>query len=394
MKQIKTLTFYSFIVYSSILIFIGLFISSPVPIFLSLPFIWLMFFSELLPFKKIRVKREIEEKRFIEGDKIKIKYEIEGSGYYRIYDELDSIRGFLKEKKKEEKDRILKRFGILKIREMHIESEDFLGMKKYEEIKKEEKDIKIYPKIEYVRRFRINPRRTRSLLGDYPSRRKGIGTEFTDIREYQSGDSMRWINWKATARKDKIMVNEFESERTGDTVIVLDVRRFYKGEKEYEELLNHSVRAAAMLATYLSRTKNRVGFVFLGNSVDWIYPNYGKRAMYLILERLLTARSKKISRLPFEYGKFIVSRFFPPNSFIIIVSPLLSWDIDEAIVELLAKKYDVLIISPTIIGTKNDIASKILRSERDVRLRRLRMYSRVIDWNIEYPLSKMLMVMK
>ncbi len=390
----KTLTFYSFTVYSSILIFLGLFLFSPIPIFLSLPFIWLIFFSEILPFRKIKVKREMEEKRFIEGDNIKIKYEIEGTGYCHIKDDLDEIKGFLREKENIEKKKSLERFGILKIRRMYIESEDFLGMKKYEEMKKEDRDIKIYPKIEYVRRFRIKPRRTRSLLGDYPSKRKGIGTEFTDIREYHSGDSIRWVNWKATARKDKIMVNEFESERTGDTVIVLDVRRFYKGEEEYEKLLNYSVRAAAMLATYLSRTKNRVGFVLLGNSVDWIYPNYGKRAMYLILERLLTTRSKKISRLPFEYGKFIVSRFFPPNSFIIIISSLLSWDIDEAIVELLARNYDVLIISPTIIGEKDDLASKILRTERDVRLRRLRMYSRVIDWNIEYPLSKMLMVMK
>ena len=385
----------AFITYVAIFLALGLILKSPVPVFIAIPFLWIIFFGEFSRFKPLKVYRKIEkEKRFVEGDILSVNYSLDGFGYYRVEDELSTIKGIIRGKVKENKKKELKRFGFLKLREMKIISEDFSGMWEFKEKKKTREGIKVYPRVEYVRKFRIKPRRTRSLLGDYPSRRKGIGTEFTDIREYEVGDPMRRINWKASARKDTLMVNEYESERTGDAVILLDVRRFYKGEEEYEILLEHSVRAAATLVTYLSRTKNRVGLVLLGETVDWVYPAYGKRALLLILERLLRTRSKKMSRVPFEYAKFIVSRFFPPNSFVIVISPLLSWDVDEAIVELLAKKYDVLIISPSIIGSSEDLATKILRTEREVRLRRLRIYARVVDWDIKYPLTKTLMVVK
>ncbi len=390
----RTLTYRAFITYIAIFISLGLILKSPVPIFIALPFLWIILFGEFSGFKVPKVKRKMEIKRFVEGDKLNSLYEISGTGYYLVRDELATIKGVIRRKEKVRKNVKLERFGLIKLRKIRVLGEDFSGLYGSEEIIQTKEDLHVYPKIEYVRKFRIKPRKTRSLLGDYPSRRKGMGTEFADIREYQVGDPMRWINWKATGRMNRMMVNEFESERTGDTVILLDVRRFYKGEEEYEILLEYSVRAAATLATYLSRTKNRVGLVLLGETVDWIYPTYGKRALFLILERLLTTRSEKMSKIPFEYAKFIVSRFFPPNSFVIVISPLLSWDVDEAIVELLAKKYDVLIISPSIIGSRDDLATKILRTERDVRLRRLRIYARVIDWNIEYPLTKVLMVVK
>ena len=391
----RTSTYRAFITYIAIFVALGLILKSPVPVFIAIPFLWIIFFGEFSGFKAPNISRKIEkEKRFVEGDTLSVHYFVDGFGYYRVEDDISTIKGVVRGKLKDDVKKGLRRFGLLKLRDIRTIAEDFSGMWKYEEERKVRDGIKVYPRVEYVRKFRIKPRRTRSLLGDYPSRRKGVGTEFTDIREYQVGDPMRRINWKASARKDTLMVNEYESERTGDAVILLDVRRFYKGEEEYEVLLEHSVRAAATLVTYLSRTKNRVGLVLLGETVDWIYPTYGKRALLLILERLLKTRSKKMSRIPFEYAKFIVSRFFPPNSFVIVISPLLSWDVDEAIVELLAKRYDVLIISPSIIGSSEDLATKILRTERDVRLRRLRIYARVVDWNIRYPLTKTLMVVK
>jgi len=390
----RTLQYYAFIIYFSLLILLGFVFISPLPVFLSIPFLWLIVFSEFRRKKEIGVKREFEEKRYVEGNTAEFKYEIKGEGYYHIKDALNELRGYCKNICLEKKKVRLYPFGKISFKKMEIYFEDFLGLQANYLEKEDEGELRIYPKIEYMRKLQIKPRKTRTLLGDYPSRRKGQGLEFMDIRDYQAGDEMKRINWKATARTDKLMVNEFESERTGDTVILLDVRRFYKGEEEYEKLLNASVRAAATIATYLSRTRSRVGLVVLGRTVDWIYPSYGKRAMYLILDRLLYVRSGSISRLSFDYGKFIVSRFFPPNSFVILISPLLSWDIDDAVVELLAKDYDILVISPTLMGDGENLATKLLRIEREVRIRRLRIYSRVIDWNIEYPLTSLLKVMR
>ncbi len=390
----RTLQYYAFIMYFALLLLLGFVFISPLPVFLSLPFLWLIIFSEFHRKRPVKARRIFEEKRYMEGNEAEFQYEIEGHGYYYLKDAVTELRGFCKNKCVEKRRVRFKKFGKIVFRKTEIYFEDFLGLVREHSEERDSGHINVYPKIEYMRKLQIKPRKTRTLLGDYPSRRKGRGLEFMDIRDYEPGDEMRRINWKATARANKLMVNEFESERTGDTVILLDVRRFYKGAEEYEKLLTASVRAAATIATYLSRTRSRVGLVVLGNTVDWIYPSYGKRAMYLILERLLYVRSESISRLPFDYGKFIVSRFFPPNSFVILISPLLSWDIDEAVVELLAKKYDILVISPTLIGEEEDLATRILRVEREVRIRRLRIYARVVDWDIRYPLTSVLKVMR
>ncbi len=390
----RTLHYYALTLYFALLLFVGIVLFSPLAMFLALPILWLIIFSEILPFKPVKFKRKFEERRFVEGNTTEFVYTLNGRGYYFLQDAINVLQGYCKDRCVVKKKVHLDKFGKIEFKEALLYSEDVLGIRSYGRKVRDRGELRIYPKIEYIRKLKIKPRKTRSILGDYPSRLKGPGMEFADIREYYPGDDMRWINWKATARRNELMVNEYESERTGDTVILLDVRRFMKGAEEYEKLLNASVRAAATLATYLSRTRSRVGFVVLGNTVDWIYPTYGKRAMYLILERLLYLRSEKISRLTFDYGKFIVSRFFPPNSFVILISPLLSWDIDDAIVELLAKGYDVLTISPTLIGHGEDMASEILRAEREVRLRRIRMFGRVVDWNIEYPLTSILKVMR
>jgi len=389
-----TKLFYAFLLYSVLLLFFGLLFQSPVPIFTAIPLLWIMLMAHLFRFEKVKCTRRYRSRRYVEGDVLVLHYKLKGFAYYKIKDALGEYSGFADDNARLKKRIELNEFGKIKLTHLNITSEDVGGMQVITTEARTKDEIKVYPKIEYVRKFSIHPRRTRSLLGDYHSRRKGLGMEFSDIRAYTPGDSMRWINWKATARKNTIMVNEYESERSGDAVILLDVRRFYKGTEEYSKILRYSVRAAATLVTYLSRTKNRVGFVLLGETVDWIYPTYGKRALYLVLEKLLLTKSKKMSHLPFEYAKFIVSRFFPPNSFVILISPLLSWDIDDAIVELMARRYDILVISPSLITENNDFATEILKSERDIRLRRLRLYSTVIDWNVEYPLTKILMVMR
>ncbi len=390
----RTLHFYAMVVYIASLAGIGALFKIPLAFIMAVPIVWLLVLSSIMPYKEHKVERKFPEERFVEGDACEFTYRITGNGYYSVSDEFNSLKGYCKDLCERKIRKKLAHFDLVNFKSIRIYSEDLLGMEYSPKNIHQPAELRIYPRIEYMRKFSIRPRKTRSLLGDYPSRRKGIGLEFADIREYYPGDSMRRINWKATARRNKLMVNEYESERTGDTVILLDVRRFFKSDEEYEKILEASVRAAATITTYLSKTKNRVGLVLLGNTVDWVYPTYGKRALYLILDRLLRVRSGKIARLPFEYGKFIVSRFFPPNSFVILISPLLAWDTDDAVVELLARGYDILVISPSMISDKNDFATRILRAEREVRLRRLRLYARVVDWNIEYPLTAVLKVMK
>src|SRR6058998_1180171 len=83
-------------------------------------------------------------------------------------------------------------------------------------------DAVVAPTMEDLRRTKLQPRRTRPWFGQVSSRQLGEGTDFWGVREYTAGDEVRRINWKASARLDRLYTNEYEGERSGDVVIVVD----------------------------------------------------------------------------------------------------------------------------------------------------------------------------
>src|SRR5439155_1167202 len=76
----------------------------------------------------------------------------------------------------------------------------------------------VAPAMEDLRRTKLQPRRTRPWYGQVASRQIGAGTDFWGVREYTAGDEVRRINWKASARLDRLFTNEYEGERSGDVV--------------------------------------------------------------------------------------------------------------------------------------------------------------------------------
>jgi hypothetical protein len=90
----------------------------------------------------------------------------------------------------------------------------------------------------------------------------GIGEEFFGVREYRRSDSMRFINWKSTARQGKLMVREFEAHASVTLVILLDGEKkkagFYKPLKNNYEYL---VKTAASICNYACGMYCRIIFI-------------------------------------------------------------------------------------------------------------------------------------
>jgi uncharacterized repeat protein (TIGR01451 family) len=88
-------------------------------------------------------------------------------------------------------------YGLTKVRAAAVET---LGLYRLEHDLPTDGQLFILPPVLRLRRVAIQPRRTRIFSGTIPARQGGSGVEFFDVREYQQGDSPRWINWRATAR--------------------------------------------------------------------------------------------------------------------------------------------------------------------------------------------------
>lgn len=252
----------------------------------------------------------------------------------------------------------------------------------------------VAPAVEDLRRTRIQPRRTRPWFGQVPSRQIGVGTDFWGIRTYVTGDDVRRINWKASARFDALYSNEYEGERSGDVVIVLDARKEAFVGTETENPIEHGVRAALGIAEHVLASKNRVGLIVQRDVLDWVPPAFGRKQLYRILDHLIHVRPG--GEWPFAHTAWVLSRYFPRDCLVVLVSPLQDATALNAVIGLAARGYEVAIISPSPLaiewrlGTQrpeHETAYRILQMERENLISQLRRVAQVADWDPATPLA-------
>ncbi|MFG6369583.1 MAG: DUF58 domain-containing protein [Lachnospiraceae bacterium] len=113
---------------------------------------------------------------------------------------------------------------------------------------------------------------------------------FRTIREYTTDDSMKTINWKASAKTGMLMVNTFDSVQSQKVMIFLDVED--TGILKYEELVEESIALAASVIRKLLRQNTEVGFAYNGKNGEIFAPS-NKKANCIVFERLLAEFDKE-----------------------------------------------------------------------------------------------------
>jgi len=289
---------------------------------------------------------------------------------------------------------VLRVKGEVRLGPVTLRSREPLGLSFEEKIVHLEETLVAAPVLEDIRRLKVLPRRTRMVMGQVLSRAVGFGTEFWGVREHQPGDDPRAINWKAYARFDKLYTNEFQGERSADTILVLDARREADVGPGTASTVELGVRAAASLAARILHGQNRVGLVVQRDIVDWVYPGYGRKQLYRIVDHLVNVRAA--GEFPFEHVIWVLARFFPRNCQIIVISPMADARATETVVTLAAYGFDVLVISPSPLEVERamyrddphvDVAYRVLRLERDSVLADLRQFAPVVEWDGVRPLA-------
>lgn len=295
-------------------------------------------------------------------------------------------------------------YGYYEIGPTEVIISDILGTKISNRKHMATSPLRVLPKIGYIRRIDIKPKRTRSWPGEIVSKKVGTGMEFYSIREHSPQDSLRRINWKATSKQDeRIYTNQFMSELGGDTIIVLDARADSEVGMPPESTVTYSIRAAAIIAYRLLRDRNRVGLVSLGSSLDKVLPGFGKRQF----DRLQVALSQVKSGSSWDIRGmgFFLALFFSTMVQIVVVSSLNDKASFDTILDIARRGYRVLVISPSpidieeqeVAGKKkgsdlenNVLAARLLRAQRRNMLRELGQVAIVADWNVKRPLSEAL----
>jgi uncharacterized protein (DUF58 family) len=128
--------------------------------------------------------------------------------------------------------------------------------------------LRVYPDLSAVERYGSLHVRNRLVeAGLRRMRLRGVGSEFESVRDYESGDAFRAIDWKATARRGKLMVVQREVERSQDVMLLLDCGRLMTARIGAQRKLDYAVTAGLSMASIASLASDRVGVVAFAHQI-------------------------------------------------------------------------------------------------------------------------------
>ena len=150
-------------------------------------------------------------------------------------------------------------------------------------------DIRVYPR-HLVKSLETGRAKAFGWSGVTPSRYKGGRLEFVDIREYSIGDPLKDVNWRASARLGRTLVNEWRIERGLDCVVVVDLSSESLPKVGEWSARPEVITAAYELTSSLVAAGNRVGMLVMGNILKKIRPGFGSRHLQLMVENLVDSQ--------------------------------------------------------------------------------------------------------
>ena len=354
---------------------------------------------------ELRLSLELDHDRAVEGDIVTITIALESRGpierlelHVPLPDTFELVEGAtpltLRLDWDEERTIVLKarceRWGAYVVGELFLRAHDRLDLFGYEGTLDRRQPLKVYPRAEQLRAL-VTPLETQVFTGNQVARNKGDGIEFADLRPYEHGDALRRINWRATARRGELWVNEMHPERNTDVIVFLDT--FVEAREENESTLDVAVRAAATVAYRYLERKDRVGLISYGGYLNWLLPSSGHVQLYRIVDSLLD--TEIILSYAWKSVDVIPSHTLPPKALIFAITPLLDERAVTTLLDLRARGFDVAVleVSPVAFaspseGEREELAYRLWQLQRDALRSRYRRFGvPIVEWNDEQPLE-------
>lgn len=186
-----------------------------------------------------------------------------------------------------------------------------------------------------------------SQLGVRQRQRRGLGLEFHQLREFREGDTLRQIDWKATARKRTPIAREYQDERDQQIVFLLDCGRRMRSHDGDLSHFDHALNASLLLSYVALRQGDAVGLAtFAGDRDQFVPPVKGQAHISSLLNAVYALDS---TRRPADYAAAINQLLVRQRrrALVVLVTNLRDEDDEELLgaVKRLSRQHRVLIAS-------------------------------------------------
>ncbi|HYA70858.1 MAG TPA: DUF58 domain-containing protein [Thermoplasmata archaeon] len=243
---------------------------------------------------------------------------------------------------------------------------------------------------EILRIGAVRLERTTLLPGETHSSRVGDSGEFHGIRLARPEDPPRQINWRASARAGHRLANEYDLDKTGDLLLLLDARPSVLGREVDEHLLSISRAAALGLSESFLSVKSRVAVGVFGEFLEIVPLSTGRTQRIRIETMLQRARLSPVAAPP-ERCAVAARRSFPTGLTTVVLSSL-GGDPSEDVTPYLRRRgFPVVVLSPSPLplltraspleAKEDELARRIARLVRRERIARAWQEAPTIDWD-------------
>lgn len=183
-------------------------------------------------------------------------------------------------------------------------------------------------------------------LGSLRRRRRGEGTDFRQLREYRQGDSLRSIDWKATARQQKPISREYQEERDQQVIFLLDTGRRMLACDDGMSHFDHALHAVLTLGFVAQKQGDAIGLMSFGGDSRWLGPHKGRTGLDRLLAGVYDLQAHEVAPDYVQAAASLLQRL-RKRAFVVLITNLR--DEDEHAMrtacELLGQKHLVMCAS-------------------------------------------------
>lgn len=229
--------------------------------------------------------------------------------------------------------------------------------------------VRVYPNVLDVRKYDLLARKgLLTELGLRNAKVFGAGTEFERLRDYTPDDEFKRINWKATARRNKPIAIEYETERSQHVICVLDSGRLMRPQLGDIQKLDYAINAALLTSYVATLRGDQIGMLTFADEVGvYLAPGKGRGQFYTMLELLYNLDSQPVES---DYARALgyLSIKNKRRSLIVVFSDLVTLDAARPLIAYmsrLARRHLPLLVTlsdPNVTG----IAAREPSSSSDV----------------------------
>ncbi len=161
--------------------------------------------------------------------------------------------------------------------------------------------VAVYPSYIQLRRYQLLAISDRlQEIGIKRLRRRGQSTEFDQIREYVVGDDIRTLNWKASARRNQLMVNQYVDERSQQVYNLIDKGRSMKMPFDGLRLIDYAVNASLVLSHVAISKSDKAGLITFADRISGLVPAQRQAHQMHRLQEALYAQTTDFSEANYE----------------------------------------------------------------------------------------------